>query len=225
MKRLVTLLKGKCWDEEAKPRLIAGTFFRADVDETDAATAGTCLSENDTDDSTTATPMIRWKSTDTLSFYRNQPLLVSDPDKPAVENEAVAYRNAMQRSRELPKSPGYFSSNHVLVNLERRHQMIAPLSRLSELDELARSQAEAMASENRLFHSDPESLQAKFSRRRRIMGENVACGKSIRDIHAQMIEDRTHRGNILQRRYTHFGMGTARSKDGKKLFLCQIFRG
>lgn len=213
---------------------MAGAFFRTEDDDIveakyledeDTTVTGTSHSGNDSDDSTTMS-LIQWKSTDRQSFYQNQPLFVPDPDEDTTPppNEVAALQQALKRSRQLPGT-GYYCNNHILVNQERRVRQIAPLSRLSELDELARAQAQAMANDNRLSHSDPTALHTSFSRRRRIMGENVACGRSIRDIHTKMLQDPTQMGNIVQRRYTHFGMGTARSRDGKHLFLCQLFRG
>lgn len=81
-----------------------------------------------------------------------------------------------------------------------------------------------MASECRLFHSVPAELHAKFNRFSRRMGENVASGANIREIHKEMMKVPTDRHNILHRRYVNFGMATAPGKDGK-LYLCQVFRG
>ena len=173
-----------------------------------------------------ATPPTSWKSTDTSSFILHQPLMVSDPDKDLSEtviDEASALGEVMERSRKLPGT-WYFSSNHVMVNQERTKRVIAPLTRLSELDAIAREHAQAMAQASKLFHSDPAQLHANFNRFSRRMGENVAAGASIREIHKEMMKVPTDKHNILHRRYTHFGMGTATGSDGK-LYLCQVFRG
>ena len=170
-----------------------------------------------------------WRSTDTPSFILHQPLLVSDPDQNGesdmVPDEAEKLGQVMTRSRKLPGT-WYFSSNHVMVNQERTHRVMAPLTRLSELDAIAREHAAALAVAGRLFHSNPVELHAKFNQHHfsRRMGENVACGANIREIHQQMMKVPTDKHNILHRRYTHFGMGTAPGVDGK-LYLCQVFRG
>ena len=115
-----------------------------------------------------------------------------------------------------------------MVNQERVRRVIAPLSRLSELDSIAREHAEAMANKEKLFHSNPADISTKFQRPFRRMGENVARGKTIRDIHNQMMKNSeeitTDKYNILHRCYTHMGMGTAKGADGQ-LYLCQVFRG
>lgn len=152
--------------------------------------------------------------------------MVSDPesDEPEPLDVAEALGRAMQRSRALPGT-WYYSSNHVMVNQERIKRVMAPLSRLSELDSIAREHAQAMADRDQLFHSDPVELQYKFNRPTRRMGENVAVGASIRDIHKRMMEEtESDKHYILHRCYTHMGMATAKGADGQ-LYLCQVFRG
>lgn len=198
-------------------------------------TETTCFEDNSCSSTPCATPPCSapnsWRSTDTASFHQHQPLMVSDPDKDGaselVPDEAEKLGQVMERSRRLPGT-WYFSSNHVMINQERTKRVIAPLTRLSELDAIAREHAAAMAERGQLFHSQPQELHAKFNndnqRFSRRMGENVARGTSIREIHQQMMKVRTDKHNILHRRYTHMGMATARGKDGQ-LYLCQVFRG
>ena len=170
-----------------------------------------------------------WKSTERKSFLLHQPLMVSDPENIDVELESdpvAALGKVMAQSKKLP-SMDYYCSNHIMVNDERVKRMIAPLSRLRELDDLARYHAEAMAKSQRLFHSNPTTITDVFQRPFRRMGENVARGANIREIHTKMMETPEHcsdKYNILHRCYTHMGMGTAKGEDGQ-LFLCQIFRG
>lgn len=168
-----------------------------------------------------------WKTTGTKSFLRNAPLLVCDPDKDdghPIEHAAQKLGEILSRSRQHLPGMSQYASNHVMVNHERIKRCSAPLIRLSELDEIARQQAAAMAVEDRLFHSDPARVRAAFHRPARRMGENVAKGISIREIHRAMMETSvSDRNNIMDRRYTHMGMGTAKC-DGQ-LYLCQIFRG
>lgn len=174
-------------------------------------------------------PPTSWKSTERKSFLLHQPLMVSDPENIDAELESdpvSALGKVMAQSKKLP-STDYYCSNHIMVNDERVKRMTAPLSRLRELDDLARYHAEAMAKSQRLFHSDPTTITYVFQRPFRRMGENVACGANIREIHTNMMEKQEHcsdKYNILHRCYTHMGMGTAKGEDGQ-LYLCQIFRG
>jgi hypothetical protein len=149
-----------------------------------------------------------------------QSSLPRSQDEP-IQNEDEADR-IMARSRDLPTT-WYYSSNHVMVNRERTKRTIAPLVRMIELDEIAREHVEDMAEQNTTFHSDTSFLRMPFNQPARL-GENVAKGRSIRKIHNQMMDSSSVTNNILDRRYTHFGMATAKASDGE-LFICQIFRG
>jgi uncharacterized protein YkwD len=170
-----------------------------------------------------------WKSTERNSFLLNQPLIVCSPEKldPKMESDPVAaLQKVLLRSKNLP-STDYYSSNHILVNNERVRRMIAPLSRMRELDDLAQYHAMAMAESQTLFHTDPNLVVDLFQHPIRQMGENVARGNSIREIHHNMMKNQKYcsdKHNIVHRSYTHMGMGTAKGKDGQ-LYLCQIFRG
>jgi hypothetical protein len=68
------------------------------------------------------------------------------------------------RNLDLPGTT-YYSNNQIMVNQERAKRLIAPLSRLAELDAIARDHAQAMATHQELFHSDPVTLVLeKFNR-------------------------------------------------------------
>lgn len=172
-----------------------------------------------------------WRSTGSKSFLLNAPLLVSDPedehaDEP-IPDAAQKLGLIISRSSRLPSANNQYASNHVMVNEERIRRCTAPLARLSELDAIARNHAQRMANADRgLFHMDPSDLVEQFHRPYRRMGENVAKGTSIKLIHkAMMNESISDRNNIIDRRYTHFGMGTAKSKSDDEVYLCQVFRG
>jgi uncharacterized protein YkwD len=129
----------------------------------------------------------------------------------------------LARSRKLPGTD-YYSSNHILVNKERIKRLMPPLIRRSKLDELAREHAMAMAAKDALLHSDPDALMQKVGRPSRRLGENVAYGRSIREIHTMMMKEKgSDKNNLLDRRFLTMGMGTARGPDGG-LYMCQIFR-
>ena len=132
----------------------------------------------------------------------------------------------LSRTRNLP-SPGYFSSNHVLVNRERVLHGLKPLKRCVRLDELARIHAESMAASGQVTPSVPtvEHLQEKLQSKR--VGENTLRGDSIRGIHIEMMKSERQcacRSNVLAPVFTMFGMGTAMGIDGK-LYLVQLFCG
>jgi uncharacterized protein YkwD len=112
-----------------------------------------------------------------------------------------------------------------MVNNDRLKNMVAPLVRLRELDSIARAHAEAMAAAGKVFHMNPQDIRSRFCRASRRLGENVARGTSIQEIHQAMMKNLSDRNNILDRRFTNMGMATARGKDNGLLYLVQVFRG
>merc|ERR1711933_646466 len=180
---------------------------------------------NTTSESEIDTSSSDWKTTGSTDHMKNAPLVVANPDLPEViEDEAAVLGRKMIRARQLPSNSSSFMSNHMMVNRERTKRTIVPLIRLPELDALACTHAEQMVEENRVFHCDSNELQEKFSRTVRRLGENVAKGESIPDIHNCMMRTLSDRNNILDRRYTHMGMASKRDADGQ-IYICQIFRG
>lgn len=141
-----------------------------------------------------------------------------------VQSLDKSFQTSKNRSRKLPGT-WYYSSNHIMINNERVRRDLDPLTRESELDAVARWHAEAMANVDTLHHSDPCQLKMKMMGMPcKVIGENVAKGIAIRSIHNNMLENPCDMENILDPRYTRFGMATARGSDGN-LYLCQIFRG
>ena len=98
-----------------------------------------------------------------------------------------------------------------------------PLKRMRDLDAIAREQAKMMASEQMLFHAEPVAIQEQLGREcgRRI-GENVTKGTDLHAIHSKMMTTLADKNNIMDRRFTWMGVGTAKASDGT-LYLCQIF--
>jgi Cysteine-rich secretory protein family len=166
-----------------------------------------------------------WSSCDKLDYHRGAPLIVTSPESGhPIDDPAAELGIVLAKSRRLPKSTT-FASNHVMVDNERISQMVAPLVRLSELDAIARSHAEDMARKGEVFHSKPQEIRSSFCRTSRRLGENVARGTDIKAIHSCMMKNVSDRNNMLDRRYTNMGMGTARGKDDGLLYLVQVFRG
>lgn len=171
------------------------------------------------------TKSLSWRSSATKEHRQNTPLIVSSPDEPEkeIEDEEEALNQVMLRSKRLPTT-SHYASNHIMVNEERKKRRVSPLTRLRELDAIARAHAEKMAAEAAVFHSEPSEIQEAFNRSSRRFGENVKRGYSIRSIHDQMTCTEADLVNIVDSRYTHMGMATAKGADGR-LYLCQVFRG
>ena len=193
------------------------------------STAGTSSSHEST---------FGWTSSGLPGHHRGAPLLVRRPPRllrtdgqPSNdetnkydEDEASALGNVMLKSRKLPQDSWYYSSNHIMINAERTKKIIQPLVREIALDNLAREHAVAMAENNKLYHSDLLGLQGKIGEPCRRLGENVMKGSSIHEMHKTLMQTSiSDKNNILDRRFTSMGIGTAKSSDGT-LYLCQIFR-
>lgn len=168
----------------------------------------------------------RRKSPGYQCHHKDSMLVAQSTDKKEATtvDEATRLRMIMARSKNLPTT-SYFSSNHILVNQERLHHTIAPLNRVLQLDELARHHAVQMASKEMVHFLDltPLVVALKDLNCRRL-GVNVQKGQSIRGIHRVMMKAQLNKNNILNRKFTHMGMGTAVGRNGE-LYLCQIFAG
>lgn len=117
--------------------------------------------------------------------------------------------------------------NHALVNAERQwgNSNLSPLKRSRELDEIAKWQAKNMAKASRAYHSDPNELCSRLhSQPEHRLGENVAQGKNLRELHGIMKQHSANYANMMDERYTEMGMASAKAANGD-WYLCQIFRG
>lgn len=202
---------------------------------TPPSSVATSISRTSSNITPPTSPMPSWKSSGDKGHHRNTPLIVSNPDKQRDDDddaadasttfdEALELGMAMARSKNLP-GMWYYSSNHIMVNKERTKRAAAPLTRMRALDELARDHAQAMANEHRLHHIPTEELAYALQNvAHRRLGSNVYKGENIRNMHDDMMDDLANRNNIVDRRFTHMGMGTAMGANGE-LYLCQIFRG
>ena len=167
----------------------------------------------------------KWKSSQIPGYHRHSP-----PASPPTAN-TLGYESdhstdtqlilkRQPRKRDLPDC-WYFSSNHVLINRERSKRDIRSLVRCSKIDALAREHATYMARKGDVRFAKRIAVDGPSRR----IGQNVASGTSIREIHiGMMTRSKGDKNNILDTRYSKFGMGTAKGPDGR-LYLCQIFRG
>lgn len=133
-----------------------------------------------------------------------------------------------EKTNRLP-SGFYMASNHVLINNTRVKYDILPLIRVLELDEMASAHAKRMACDQKCEHSDLEQLLLKVSGSSpcRRIGENVCRGKSVSEIHRNIItepEFTADRNNMGDRRFSSFGVGAATCDKGE-VYVCQIFKG
>lgn len=145
----------------------------------------------------------------------------SDDDTVSCTNFEVgshSEHSGMYEQRKAGDLPGVT----ILVNQARRGCCLASLKRSFELDEVCRSNAEAMACSGSL-------VQTELSKLRELLGsgtvaEFVQNGHSIRDLQrAATCEKGANWVNVCNPLYTEFGLATAMAEDGK-LFMCCVFR-
>lgn len=108
-----------------------------------------------------------------------------------------------------------------LTNAARGDAGVPELAPDERLAKKARSHADRMAGEGRIFHSDGlggwiDDLGAT------LLAENVGMGCSARAIHDAFLASPSHRENLLNGRLTHAGYGTASGPTGA-LFVVQVF--
>ena len=97
---------------------------------------------------------------------------------------------------------------------------------MNHLDKLATEQAKLMASQQRQSHSNVDNLVSKISKSGPCgkVGQNVCSGTSIKLIHKKMKRCRTNKRNMLDHRFSSFGIGAAPDVDGV-LYVCRIYKG
>ena len=172
--------------------------------------------------------LTKWQPAGSNEHHKDAPLIVlSEGKTPSSRSkQKVELENSMQRHKELPGTGGYFCLP-VVINEERSLRRIAPLKRDVALDDIARRHAEAMVRNNKVFHSPPKQHihDLDGSRSFTRLGENVARGKNLREIHKYTMLRTSDRNNIVDTRFTHMGVGTAVCKKSHEIYLCQVFGG
>jgi uncharacterized protein YkwD len=172
--------------------------------------------------------MLQKSKRSTLNRERTSDTVATEEER---ESEDMQFKTLVKERRSsLPTHIAHFVSSHVLINRDRVKRGILPLHRDHGLDKIALDHAKLMAENLMTFHADAEMLLEKATALgpcRRI-GENIGKGTSVELIHKKMMvspQNSADKNNILDRRFTSFGVGTASSECGKKRFICQIFRG
>jgi hypothetical protein len=109
----------------------------------------------------------------------------------------------------------------------RKAEGLGRLARDPRLDELARGHAEAMMRAHAVQHDlgdgdfatrfEAAGLSAK------VVGENVARGRSIQRAVRALYASPSHRMNLLRADYTHLGVAVV--SDDTHVYVCQVFAG
>ncbi len=91
------------------------------------------------------------------------------------------------------------------------------LKPLEPLMARARRWAVHMAQLGRLEHSDITTVTPQWT----VVGENVGRSSTVQDVTRRLFASPEHRENILDRRFTHTGVGTVRANG--TLYVVQLF--
>ena len=105
-----------------------------------------------------------------------------------------------------------------LVNGARADAGVSSLAADTVAQAKAQSWAEHLAARNTLQHSD---LSAGMDDGWRRLAENIGAGSSIEEVQRQFMGSAIHRANVLDRRFTHLGVGVAQGHG--RTFVVLVF--
>ena len=107
------------------------------------------------------------------------------------------------------------------VNHEHYSRRIHALDVSSSIAQKARQHSCDMARSQRLYHT--ADLRSQYSGWR-ILGENVAKGWDLYEIHRAWMESPAHRDNVLESRYKAIGAGVCQDGNGT-YWVTTVFYG
>lgn len=106
------------------------------------------------------------------------------------------------------------------VNQSRAEQGLHRLMPDRELQILANRQANRMAANGYVYHT--EDLGGQLSWGWQAWAENVGYGPSVEWIHGALMNSSYHAANILHQSYNYVGVGVAYGADGR-VYVAQVF--
>jgi uncharacterized protein YkwD len=112
-----------------------------------------------------------------------------------------------------PKAPAPGDATHLLnlLNGYRAAHGLPALASVSDAVDKAQAQAQAMAAQHRLFHSN---LSSGITPGWRTIGENVGDGGSVDIVHNLLVNSAPHRANMLNPAFNQVGVAVVRTSDG-----------
>ena len=110
-----------------------------------------------------------------------------------------------------------------LVNGERTKLGILPLKADTVLTQVARTKSQDMIAHNYFDHQSPTygspfQMMAKFGVTYQTAGENIAGNSSVAGAHTALMNSTGHRANILNKAYTHVGIGIVKGGQYGMMF-------
>ena len=104
------------------------------------------------------------------------------------------------------------------TNALRGSSGIAHVAPMDELTTRARTWARTLAARGQLAHSDLNQIGVAWT----AAAENVGVSNSAEDVYRLLVNSPGHRTNMVNPKFTHTGVGTARGKDGR-IYVVQLF--
>ena len=115
------------------------------------------------------------------------------------------------------------------VNRERARAGLQPLQLHKELTEVARLKAKDMIQHNYFAHHSPTygspfDMMRRFGIGYSFAGENLAGSPTVERAHQALMNSPGHRANILNRNFTHVGIGVVDGGIYGKIFVQMFIR-
>ncbi|KUO52880.1 MAG: hypothetical protein APF76_14740 [Desulfitibacter sp. BRH_c19] len=152
------------------------------------------------------------------------------------QKQPIPSKPTPQPSQPAPSQPEQSSILSVdeqkmlnLVNQERAKAGLAPLKVHSELVKLARLKSQDMISNKYFSHQSPrygspfdmmKSAGVSYTR----AGENLAGAPTVESAHTNLMNSPGHRANILNKDFTHIGIGIIDGGQYGKMFTQMFIR-
>lgn len=115
-----------------------------------------------------------------------------------------------------------------LVASARRDEGIAAPSRDPRLDAIALAHVRQMIAQKKLGHDvgrgDPRARVEEAGLRASVVGENVATGREIRELHRALTDSPSHHANVRRADFDRLGVAAVRDAEGA-LWGCELFAG
>lgn len=107
----------------------------------------------------------------------------------------------------------------IYINRERAKVGRRPLTVDPKLTRVARLKAQDMVTKRYFSHTSPTygtvpAMLRRFGIRYYYYGENIGKGRTAYQIHGMLMASSAHRGNILNPRFTHVGVGAVKGPYG-----------
>ena len=106
-----------------------------------------------------------------------------------------------------------------------RRKKVSKLIADKELSKVAQDNSDWMAQTRKLSHSGISLLEDRIDKKWNYFGENIAFGYiDSKEVMKVWLESSDHKENIMNKRYTHVGIGISQADSGK-IYWCVVYAG